>query len=93
MKPPLRIAILECDTPLEQVKKRFGSYGDVFTALLKSGADSLNEPDTISSSRGLEFSCYDVVNDMERYPDTNDIDAIFMTGSSTCIRELNLALE
>lgn len=45
----LRIAILECDTPLEQTRAKYGGYGGVFTALLEAAAASL----TVSSPRPL----------------------------------------
>jgi GMP synthase-like glutamine amidotransferase len=80
MKPPLRIAILECDTPLEQTQARYGGYGGVFKALLTAGADALGNPDVISSKHGLELSTFDVVNKQE-YPDLDKIDAVLLTGS------------
>ncbi|KAI9795646.1 MAG: hypothetical protein M1833_006886 [Piccolia ochrophora] len=80
MQPPLRIAILECDTPLDGTRAKYGGYGGVFTALLRAGADALNEPDVISSDKGLEISKWDVVNERQ-YPELNDIDGILITGS------------
>ncbi|KAG4427341.1 hypothetical protein IFR05_017175 [Cadophora sp. M221] len=77
--PPLRIAILECDTPLENTKAKYGGYGGVFTALLKAGADALNHPG-LSSSSGLDLSTWDVVT-AQSYPSLDDIDAILLTGS------------
>ncbi len=81
MKPPLRIAILECDTALEKIREKYGGYGAVFTALLNAGADALQEPETVSSTKGLEISTWDVVT-AQRYPSLEDIDAILITGSS-----------
>lgn len=80
MRPPFRIAILECDTPLTQTREKYGGYGGVFTALLKAGADGLNQPDLISSKDGLDLSSYDVVTKQE-YPDLDSIDAVLITGS------------
>jgi hypothetical protein len=76
---PLRIAMLECDTPLPGTRSKYGGYGGVFTSLLKSGADALAYPGLTSSS-GLELSIYDVVNS-PTYPNLADIDAILITGS------------
>lgn len=76
---PLRIAILECDTPLPGTVSKYGGYGGVFTSLLKSGADALSYPG-LSSSSGLALSIYDVVSS-EKYPNLADIDAILITGS------------
>jgi hypothetical protein len=79
MKPPIRIAILECDTPLPRTKARYGGYGGVFEALLQAGAQDLGRPDL---SSGLQISRYQVELDAELYPDLHDIDAILITGSS-----------
>lgn len=76
---PLRIAILECDTPQPGTRAKYGGYGGVFTALLKAGADALGHPGLTSNS-GLALSIFDVV-DKQEYPSLEDIDAILMTGS------------
>lgn len=81
MKTPIRLAILECDTPLEQTRAKYGGYGGVFTALLHTAADALEQPDVISSKYGLEISTFDIVNKQE-YPELEDIDAVLLTGSS-----------
>jgi len=78
--PPLRIAILECDTPLNRTRAKYGGYGGVFKALLEAGADALNQPDRISSKKGLEITKWDVEK-TESYPALEDIDAILITGS------------
>lgn len=80
MKPPLRIAVLECDTPLDRTKEKYGGYGGVFKALLETGADALNKPDLISSKKGLDISKYNVEHE-ELYPDLENIDAILISGS------------
>ncbi|KAF2747842.1 class I glutamine amidotransferase-like protein [Sporormia fimetaria CBS 119925] len=80
MKTPLRIAILECDTPLTKTREKYGGYGGVFKDLLSRAADALTIPDMISSNKGLEFSVYDVVNKQE-YPDLESIDAVLLSGS------------
>jgi hypothetical protein len=80
MRPPLRIAILECDTPVPDTNKKYGGYGGVFTALLKSSADSLHQPG-LSSTEGLVLSAYDVVTKQE-YPQLDDVDAVLLSGSS-----------
>jgi len=80
MKPPLRIAILECDTPLPQTDEEYHGYGGVFTALLQAGADALDHPG-LSSKEGLDITKFNVEHE-ERYPKLDDIDAILLTGSS-----------
>jgi len=73
---PLRIAILEADTPIGQTKERYGGYGGVFKALLEAGAKRIGLP-----LNRLVLSNYDVVHKLE-YPALDDIDAILITGSS-----------
>ena len=81
MKPPLRIAILECDTPADRTREKYGGYGGVFKVLLEAGAIALDDPKLSSlPNNGLEISKFDVVN-MEEYPVLSDIDAILLTGS------------
>ncbi|KAL3427264.1 GMP synthase [Phlyctema vagabunda] len=77
---PLRIAILECDTPLDGTRAKYGGYGGVFTALLKAGADALSYTG-LSANTGLELSTWNVVNDPESYPSLSSIDAILISGS------------
>ena len=83
---PLRIAMLECDTPLPQTKARFGGYGGVFEFLLKRGARALG-PDVIDPDKDLKVTMHNVVGDEsgnveEAYPDLEEIDGILITGSS-----------
>ena len=76
MTPTIRIGILECDTPLDRTRDKYGGYGGVFKALLDAGAKYIGFP-----GDNLQVSTYDVVDKME-YPDLNDVDGILMTGSS-----------
>lgn len=78
MKPPLRIAILECDTPLPNTEAKYGGYGGVFEKLLRSGAGALRRPDL---GKGLQISKHQIQLDPENYPKLGDIDAILITGS------------
>src|ERR1700728_3544235 len=77
--PLLRIAILECDTPLTSTRAKYGGYGGVFKALLSAGADALNHPN-LSSKHGLSLTNWDVVEAQE-YPQLDEIDAMLITGS------------
>jgi len=81
MRPPLRIAVLECDTPLENTNRRYNGYGGVFRALLSASAKALNRPETLDPESGLDISCWDIVNGDE-YPKLEEIDAVLLTGSS-----------
>lgn len=47
---PFHLAILECDSPLSRTHAKYGGYGGVFTALLRSGAEALGDPDLVLSS-------------------------------------------
>jgi GMP synthase-like glutamine amidotransferase len=74
---PLRIAILENDTPLQGTIEEYGSYGGVFTSLFKSAAASYNPPIPESD---LQITFYDVVKG-EYPPSLDDVDGILLTGS------------
>ncbi|KAG9237811.1 class I glutamine amidotransferase-like protein [Amylocarpus encephaloides] len=76
---PLRIAILECDTPMDSVRERAGGYGSIFSRLLRAGADSLKYPG-LSSTEGMQLSSFDVVTKQE-YPKLEDVDGILISGS------------
>ncbi|KAH7395019.1 class I glutamine amidotransferase-like protein [Phaeosphaeria sp. MPI-PUGE-AT-0046c] len=76
MKTPLRIAILECDTPLPDIVARFGRYDRIFSTLLETAAEGLG----LSPKQDLEMRGYDVV-DKQEYPNLDDIDAILISGS------------
>jgi hypothetical protein len=78
MRPPLRIAVLECDTPVHNVKAKFGTYGDVFKSLLGASTSTL---EGLNAKSDLEITKWDIVNGTE-YPNLEDIDAILLTGSS-----------
>jgi Glutamine amidotransferase class-I len=77
--PPIRIAILECDTLLPPIRAKYGGYGGLFKGLLSVGADALNHPN-LSSEHGLSLTNWDVVEAQE-YPLLDDIDAILISGS------------
>lgn len=91
MKPPFRIAVLECDTPLPDVVNEFGTYGPIFERLLKAGADGLGQPDVITS-KDLQVSFYHVVDNEEAYPSLDDVDAVLLTGSSEFFEWLGVAV-
>lgn len=84
MPAPLRIAVLECDTPLPNIHNRYNGYGGVFTELLKASAKALNKPDQLDPENGLDISKWDVVNAAE-YPRLEDVDAVLLSGSSASL--------
>jgi hypothetical protein len=75
----IRLAVLECDTPLPNTKARYQRYGTVFEHLLRAGAKSLGRPEQAQ----LIVSKHQIEIDPENYPDLDDIDAILITGSRT----------
>lgn len=77
MKTPLRIAILECDTPPPALVEKYGRYDRIFTTLLEAAAEDLG----LSPKQDLDLSAFDVVTAQE-YPDLEKIDAVLISGSS-----------
>ena len=78
--PPVRLAILECDTPLPNTKAHYeGGYGGVFQALLTAGAKASGLPEFAT---WLTLTKHQIELDPENYPRLDDIDAILITGSS-----------
>ncbi|KAH6659104.1 class I glutamine amidotransferase-like protein [Truncatella angustata] len=76
--PPIRLAILECDTPVPSVQEKYdnGGYGAVFTDLFRRAT----APEPVESV--LELSAHDVVNQYETaYPDPEALDAVLISGS------------
>ncbi|KAK6852821.1 hypothetical protein PG995_011372 [Apiospora arundinis] len=72
---PLRLAILEADTPVPGVLAKYGKYGSVFAHLFRQAC----APDSLESQ--LTLSAHDVVNDLSSYPDPETLDAVLITGS------------
>lgn len=84
MTLPIRVAILECDTPVAAVKESYGSYGDIFENLLQTSlgaARRLSAHSESASSITTNFTTWDVVTARE-YPSPGDVDAVLLTGSS-----------
>lgn len=78
-QPPLRLAVLECDTPQPQTRAIYNSYTGVFSALFAAAGrqlEPLQDLDSILTIKG-----YDVVNELHTYPALDDIDAVLITGS------------
>jgi hypothetical protein len=77
MKTPLRIAILQCDTPPPDVVAQYGAYDRIFTTLLETAAQGLG----LDPKKDLALSAFEVVTKQE-YPDLEDVDAVLISGSS-----------
>ncbi|KAI1825936.1 putative class I glutamine amidotransferase [Xylaria intraflava] len=78
-KAPIRLAILEADTPVPGIRATYRSYGGVFKHLFKRACASLPHPAPLESQ--LTLSAHDIVSDSTAYPDPESIDAILITGS------------
>lgn len=72
---PVRLAILEADTPLPQTRAKYSTYGHVFEHLFTRAA----APAPLSSLATLSY--YDVVGPSATYPSLDEIDAVLITGS------------
>ena len=86
---PLRIAVLECDTPPAATNSKYGGYRGLFASLLKESARALGQPERLNPETDLEITGWDVVNG-EEYPRLEDVDAILLTGSSEFLSSLSL---
>lgn len=84
MHTPLRIAVLECDTPTPNTNAKYGGYRGVFEALLKASARALEQPERLNPDTDLQITGWDVVNG-EEYPNLEEIDALILTGSSAFV--------
>ncbi|KAI9758222.1 MAG: hypothetical protein M1815_004423 [Lichina confinis] len=72
----IRLAILECDTPLDRARAKYGGYGGLHKLLLQAGVDILPS----QQRPQLEISIWDVVT-QQAYPGLDEIDAVLLTGS------------
>lgn len=73
----MRIAVIECDSPIDPVRERLGTYGDMFERLLNSGLRSLKWENKVN----LKVTKTSVV-DNPVFPSPETYDAILLTGSS-----------
>ena len=78
---PLRIAVLECDTPVDKINAKYNGYWGVFSSLLRASAKALDQPGRLDPESGLDITRWDVVTAQE-YPKLEDVDALLLTGSS-----------
>ncbi|KAE8355059.1 class I glutamine amidotransferase-like protein [Aspergillus coremiiformis] len=71
----IRVAVLECDTPIDPVKARYGTYGDIFHRLLTTSLRELEVADA-----EIQTTNWDVVNESV-FPKPEEFDALLLTGS------------
>jgi hypothetical protein len=72
---PLQIALLVNPTPVQPVIDEFGYYSDIYQRWLENSKPSKDV--------AFQLTPFDVVNDLERYPNPDEYDAIVLTGSCT----------
>lgn len=73
----MRITVIECDSPIDPVRDRLGTYGDMFERLLNAGLRGLKWENKVN----LKVIKTSVV-DSPVFPDPETYDAILLTGSS-----------
>ena len=74
----LRIAILDCDTPVPNVYAERGLYSDIFISLLEDAAEKTPGLPQLN----FQFTKYDAVQgNLPSEEDLRRIDAIIITGS------------
>ncbi|KAH0491887.1 hypothetical protein TgHK011_003290 [Trichoderma gracile] len=76
---PLRLLILEADTPQPDTEAKYGGYRGVFTALLTAAAEAMDPPRQLSEVATV--TAHNIVEDMHAYPPLDEVDAILITGS------------
>lgn len=72
----LRVAVIECDTPIPPVQTKLGNYGDMFERLLQRGVQVSG-----NSTVDIQVSKWNVV-DNPVYPNPDECDAFLLSGSS-----------
>lgn len=76
---PLRLAVLEADTPQPQTRERIGNYTAVFTQLFQGACDISVPPKKLDDE--LTISGHGIVDDLDAYPSLDDVNAILISGS------------
>lgn len=71
---PLRVALLVCDTPVQPVVDEFGGYPEIYQRWLDA-----SKPDETA----FHMKPFDIVNDIDNYPDPDNYEGIILTGSGT----------
>jgi len=87
MVPPTRLAILECDNPLDNARKKIGSHTGAIQALFAHAAVAFGDP-TSSYVQRLQISTWKIYNEDEQdYPSLDAVDAILVSGARFCAFE------
>ncbi|CEJ89958.1 hypothetical protein VHEMI05773 [[Torrubiella] hemipterigena] len=76
---PIRLAIIEADTPQPKANEKFGGYRGLYTEMLRKAAEILEPPQPLEEV--LKITGHHVVDDKDPYPNLDNIDAILISGS------------
>jgi hypothetical protein len=76
---PYRLAILECDDPLDETRRKLGGHTACFKQIFTETVVSFNQP-LRSFVDNLELTSWDVVY-AQKYPELDSVDAILVSGS------------
>ena len=76
-----RLAVLECDTPLDAVVKERGTYGTIFRNLFQRGLDQYRRDSHVADEVELVVTHSNMV-ELGPLPDLKDVDGLVLTGSS-----------
>ncbi|KAI9767973.1 MAG: hypothetical protein M1840_005285 [Geoglossum simile] len=76
---PLRIALLECDKPVESARVRLGGHSGAWRHLLTRAISDPTCPE-LNSFQDFEISSWDVVH-TRSYPQLESLDGILVSGS------------
>ncbi|EIN05524.1 class I glutamine amidotransferase-like protein [Punctularia strigosozonata HHB-11173 SS5] len=80
MSPPIRLALLVCDTPLPAIVAQHGDYRDVFRRLFIDSLPPHRKDDLI-------LDAYDVVKEMSYPPPDEEYGGVVLTGSAASAYE------
>jgi GMP synthase-like glutamine amidotransferase len=72
---PLKVALLVNDTPVQPVVDEFGYYSDIYQRWLENSKPGKDVT--------FQLTPFDVVNELDNYPNPDEYDAIILTGSGT----------
>lgn len=74
------LAVLECDTPIEPVVEKLGTYAKIFDTFVRRGLEGYIQDGGVKGV-DLEVTSHQMV-DMEALPNLKDVDCLMLTGSS-----------
>lgn len=75
-----RLAVLECDTPIEPVIEKFGTYGAIFENFVRRGLEGYVQ-DGGKEEIDLQVTTSNMV-DVGSLPQLDEVDCLLLTGSS-----------